>query len=40
MLFNETVCVCFEKNMEHTGTLFEPNAEFCYVKEDGAYSNH
>jgi hypothetical protein len=40
MLFRETVAVYWQNNKVQTNTLCGQNAEFCYVKEGGIYSNH
>jgi hypothetical protein len=39
ILFGETVAVYCENHTEHTDTLCGQNAEFCYVKAGGTYSN-
>jgi hypothetical protein len=38
--FRETVAVYCENHTEHTDTLCGQNAEFCYVKAGGTYSDH
>jgi hypothetical protein len=40
MLFGETVAVYFENHTEHTNTLCGQNAEFCFIKAGGTYSDH
>jgi hypothetical protein len=40
MLFRETVTIYCENHIEHTNTLCGQNAEFCYVKAGGLYTNH
>jgi hypothetical protein len=39
MLFGETVAVYCENSTEHTHTLSGQNAEICFIKADGTYSD-
>jgi hypothetical protein len=39
ILFNEIIAVCYDINIEQTGTLYGQNVEFFNVKDGDPYKN-